>query len=217
MDLYTFCVVVGFGGFALMALSGLGARHSGAHTHAGAHHGAHHGGHHGTIAAARAGARARHGGRGARAPGISGFASRWLAPLISPRFFFTLLFGFGATGLVARHWLAGAPLAATAVLGAIAFERLVVSPVWNALMRFGSEPAMTLESGLLDEARAVTAFDADGRGLISLELDGQIVQVLGILVPAERAAGVRVRAGDRLVVQEVDGARNRCLVSASRS
>jgi hypothetical protein len=40
-----------------------------------------------------------------------------------------------------------------------------------------------------------------------------VVQLLGELRPEDRAAGVRVRAGDRLRVEDVDGERNRCTVS----
>jgi hypothetical protein len=99
------------------------------------------------------------------------------------------------------------------VIGGIAFEKLLVGPMWGFLFRFASNPAHTLESSLMETATAVTGFDATGHGVVSLELDGQLVQVLASLRPEDRAAGVKVRAGDRLVVEEVDGARNRCVVS----
>jgi hypothetical protein len=47
-----------------------------------------------------------------------------------------------------------------------------------------------------------------------VELDGQLVQVLGILRPEERSIGVRVRRGGRVRIEEVDAVRNRCLVSS---
>jgi hypothetical protein len=140
-------------------------------------------------------------------------ASRALWTLISPRVLFSALVGFGATGLLARGVLGGAPLFLAAVAGGAVFERLLVTPLWNFSLRFASAPALTLESCLADEARAVTAFDARGHGLIAVELDGQVVQVLGTLTAAEVATGRRVRAGDRLRVEDVDGARNRCTVS----
>ena len=65
----------------------------------------------------------------------------------------------------------------------------------------------------MDEARAVSRFDADGHGLIAVEVDGQLVQVLGTLCAADRAAGVRVRAGDRLRIEDVAETRGRCVVS----
>jgi hypothetical protein len=59
----------------------------------------------------------------------------------------------------------------------------------------------------------VTGFDANGNGLISLELGGELVQVLGIQLSADRAAGARIRAGDIVRIEEVDSTRNRCTVS----
>jgi hypothetical protein len=64
-----------------------------------------------------------------------------------------------------------------------------------------------------DEARAVTSFDANGHGLVAVELNGQVVQLLATLNPAERAAARKVRAGDRLRVEAVDDTRNRCTVT----
>lgn len=139
-------------------------------------------------------------------------AARLLAWL-SPRVFFSALVGFGATGLLARHYLGGAGLLVAALAGAYGFERFIVSPFWNFLMRFGSRPARTLDSALLEEARAVTNFDVRGEGLIAIELDGHFVQVLGTLRADQRGLGPRVRAGDRLVIEEVDAARNRCTVA----
>jgi translation initiation factor IF-1 len=65
----------------------------------------------------------------------------------------------------------------------------------------------------MSEGKAVTGFDANGNGLIALELGGEVVQVLGTLIPAERNAGVRIRAGDIVRIEEVDSVRNRCTVS----
>ena len=64
-----------------------------------------------------------------------------------------------------------------------------------------------------DEARAVTSFDANGNGLVAVELDGQVVQLLATLNTTERAAARKVRAGDRLRIEAVDDTRNRCTVT----
>jgi translation initiation factor IF-1 len=72
---------------------------------------------------------------------------------------------------------------------------------------------LTLESGVFDEAEAVTGFNRAGEGLVRLDLDGQVVQLLGVLTADERAAGVRISAGDRLLIEAVDPARQRCTVS----
>ena len=52
-----------------------------------------------------------------------------------------------------------------------------------------------------------------GGVLIAVDVDGQVVQVLGTLRREDRALGVRVRAGDRLRIEDVDGAKHRCTVS----
>ena len=112
--------------------------------------------------------------------------------------------------MVGLHgWL----VALAAVAGGVLFEAALVRPLWNFAFRFASEPALTLESCLMDEARAVSGFDRNGQGLIAVELDGQLVQVLGTLRAEDRGTGVRVRAGDRVRIEEVDAKRNTCVVS----
>lgn len=189
MDLYWFSLLLGSAGLAMMAIGGLGR-----HAHGGRAHG-------GRVSA-RAG---RHPGHG-----------HSLRALLSPRVLFSLLIGLGATGVLFHDRLRGVVLFATAVAGGVLFERLLVSPLWNFLFRFASNPATTLDHCIADEARAVSAFDGDGHGLVALELDGQIVQVLATLRASDRAAGMRVRVGDRVLIEDVDTKRNRCTVSVRR-
>jgi hypothetical protein len=225
MDPYSFCLTLGGAGLTIMALGGLGHRgHSSSgprggrfsarlsqrgarasasrgasprgHVKAGAHHGHHHGHH-----------------SGHRGLDLGGRVSDVFWALTSPRVAFSLLVGFGATGLVLERWLGGPWLIAASTLGAIAFELGLVAPMWRAMLRFASAPAMTLETAVMDEAKAVTGFDARGHGLVAIALDGQLVQVLGTLRSEDRAAGVRVRAGDRVRVEAVDASRNSCTVS----
>jgi hypothetical protein len=80
-------------------------------------------------------------------------------------------------------------------------------------MRFASLPAQTLESAITDEATAVTAFDANGQGIVAIEVDGQVQQILATLKPDDRLLGTRVRAGQRLRIEDVDAERNRCTVT----
>jgi len=141
-----------------------------------------------------------------------GFKSTLLS-LASPRVLFSLLVGFGLTGVVARPLLGGVMLLIVAILGALVFERALVAPLWRFLFRFASNPATTLEGSLLSEARAASGFDDNGQGLVAVEVDGQIVQCLGTLRQDDLALGVRVRAGDVLRVENVDAARSRCTVS----
>ena len=185
MDLYGFCLALGGTGLAAMAVGGLShLGHAGHGSHAG-HAGHAHAGH--------------------------GQASSFFYSLLSPRVLFALLVGFGAGGLLAtplgEPWRAGA-----AILAAAAFEGLLVGPLWRMLFRFESSPAITLESAIEDDARTVMDFDANGQGLVALDVDGQIVQLLATLVPDDRARGVRVRTGDLVRVSSIDAARNRCTV-----
>jgi hypothetical protein len=219
MDLYTFSLALGGIGLGTMAVAGLGARgggRGGSH-HGGAHHdGAGHAGHshagHGHAGHPPAGASHHHDVADIRALSAPGMA-RGFSALVSPRIIFSFLVGFGAAGVLLRHTLGGVALLAAAVLVGVLFERLLVAPLWRFTHRFESAPALTLESSITDNAQAVSSFDARGQGLVAIELDGQVVQVLGTLRSEDLQAGVRVRAGDRLRVEAVDGARNRCTVS----
>lgn len=144
--------------------------------------------------------------------GIGGDIGHYLLSLLSPRVFFSILVGVGAAGLLLEPVIGGGILLiAIALAAGFAFEGLLVRPFWNFLFRFASTPAQTLDSALMDRATAVTGFDARGQGIVSIILDGQIVQLLGTLRPEDRH--VRVRSGDALMVEDVDGKRNQCTVS----
>ena len=208
MTIYEFSTALGAAGLGIMGLTGF------AHT-IGGHHAGHaasrasHTGHH---VAARAGARG-----GARSAGHAAggrLAGRALWALLSPRPLFSLLLGFGVVGLILQSITGGGVLFLLAALGGVLFEFGLVRPLWNFLFRFESTPALTLESCIGDEARAATSFDAQGHGLIALELDGQLVQLLGSLCREDRDAGIRVRAGDPVRIDDVDAERNRCTVRA---
>jgi hypothetical protein len=203
MSIYEFSLALGAAGLGLMGLSGF------AHT-VGGHHSGHaapssHTGH--QAISVRGGARAI---RGAGARG----GTRLLWALLSPRALFSLFLGFGVSGVILHEVFGGVLLFAVAVLGALLFELGLIRPLWNFLFRFESAPAMTLETSIGDEARAATSFDAQGNGLITLELDGQVVQLLGSLRREDRDAGIRVRAGDAVRIDDVDAERNRCTVRA---
>lgn len=214
MDLYISSMVLGAIGFTAMALGGLGSRghQGGAHGHGGHSHGGGHvhgGGHaHGVTVGH---AHARSSPSAGHAQGSFSGRAFWL--ITSPRFLFSLMLGFGVSGAMLRSVLPGPLLLAAAAVGAVVFERIVVSPVWNFAMRFASRPAETLESAVADEAVAVSSFDDNGQGIVSVELDGQIVQILATLQPQDRLLGSRVRAGQRLRIDDVNAARQTCTVS----
>lgn len=206
MDLYISSLLLGAIGLGAMALSGIGNRgHSDAHGHG---NGGGHAGHSGAHG---------HGEHGHGAHGHShlsdSLASRTFWSITSPRFLFSFALGFGAAGELFKSALSGPLLLAAAIAGAVLFERLLVSPLWNFTMRFASEPATTLESAITDEATAVTSFDANGQGIVSLEVDGQVHQILATLKASDRLPGTRVRAGQRLRIEDVDAERHRCTVT----
>jgi hypothetical protein len=207
MDLYSSSLLLGAAGLGVMALGGLGHR-----------------GHAGSAARGHGHGNAAGHAHGVRHPGhIQGAAhtstardamSNTLWTITSPRFLFSLLLGFGTAGELLRPVLGGPLLIAAAVAGGVLFERILVSPLWNFAMRFASAPATTLESSVSDEATAVTSFDANGQGIVSLEVDGQVVQILATLRADDRALGAaRVRAGQRVRIDDVDAEQNRCTVS----
>jgi len=213
MDLYISSLLLGAVGLGAMALSGIGNRgHSNAHGHGdgGGHAG--HGGAHGHGGHAHG-----HGEHGHGQHGHSHFsdslAGRTFWSITSPRFLFSFALGFGAAGELFKSTLSGPLLLAIAIAGGVLLERLLVSPLWNFTMRFASEPATTLESAITDEATAVTSFDANGQGIVSLEVDGQVHQILATLKASDRLPGTRVRAGQRLRIEDVDADRNRCTVT----
>src|SRR5882757_9963635 len=237
MDLYIFCVVLGAAGMTAMAFLGFASSHGGAHQSA--HHGHDTSGHemhgigaphvhsitpaHGhSVAHAHAVPHGHTAAPGhAAAQGERTFAElhgvhAWKSNLwswLSPRVLFNFLVGFGATGLILERLIGPVLALPVAVLGGVSFEVFVVRPIFNSLFRFESQPAQTLGTALMSEGRAVTGFDANGNGLISLELGGEVVQVLGTQLNEERKAGVRIRAGDIVRIEDVDDARNRCTVS----
>lgn len=243
MDPYLFCLILGFAGLVIMAGSGLashGGDHGG-HGHSkelGGHGSKEIGGHgHGVKELGHGHAHGHAGDAGhghvkdvahghvkemgardvahahdpSHGDGVGHDIGEYLLSLLSPRVFFSILVGAGAAGLLLEPVIGGLLLMLVSVVAGFAFEGLLVRPFWNFLFRFASTPAQTLDSALMDRATAVTGFDAAGQGIVSIILDGQIVQLLGTLRPEDRH--VRVRAGDALMVEDVDGKRNKCTVS----
>lgn len=216
MDLYLVSLATGAVGLGVMAIGGLshgGHAGHGNGGHAGhAHVGDAHAGHgHGGHASHGAPGQAGHGTHGEH---TSSAGWSWTS-LLSPRLLFALMVGFGAGGIAAaplgEPWQFGA-----AIVAAAAFESLFVGPFWRFLFRFESRPAATLETAIEDDARAVTGFDANGCGLVAVDVDGQIIQLLATLAPDDLSRGVRVHTGDLVRIAEVDTARGRCTVTTTR-
>ena len=122
--------------------------------------------------------------------------------------------GAGAVGEIVRQaGVASALVPIAALFGAIAFNFGIAKPILNTLLRFESRQSAGLEGKVAQQGEAVTRFDAQGRGLVRLDLDGEIVQVLATLDAEERERGVIVARGDPLLILDVDAARNTCRVT----
>jgi hypothetical protein len=188
-----------------MAIGGLShGGHSGHGGHDVGHAG--HAGHAGHDAHVGQASHGHHGEHGAN----TGWS--W-SSLLSPRLLFSVMVGFGAGGIAATPL--GEPFRLVAGLAAgAAFEAFLVGPLWRFLFRFESRAAATLDSAIEDEARAVTGFDAGGHGLVAVDVDGQVIQLLATLSADDRALGIRVRTGDLVRIAEIDSARGRCTVTA---
>lgn len=206
--------VIGLAGLAAMAMPAL-ARLGHAHAHAQPTHAPQvHGAHGGPGLRGLRGHGAPTAGRGRSDVMLpADTASRTLLRFVpSLRAICSALALYGAFGnalVRAAHW---APLVAglSAVVPALLVERFTVRPVWNLLFRFQGQPSSPLEELVMAEARAVVPF-RNGRGLVSAERDGRVVQLLAQLRGDQAALAVKV--GDRLRIDDVDARRERVTVS----
>jgi hypothetical protein len=208
---YIYAVLLAIGFFGIVGMTLAGFMHIGPHAHSGGHagHGAH--GHLGHAPWGHGHAASAHGGH---AQGHAGprFDIRSLFSL-SPLDIFSYCAGAGVAAFLARPYLAKAYLPICAILGALLFDLCFTRAIASFIGKFGAPPSGGLEGSIATPGEAVTNFDSQGKGLIRLTLDGQVVQLLATLEEHERASGVQVRRGDSLLVVEVDSARNRCLVT----
>lgn len=212
-SVYALLFLLGFFGFVGMA--GLSFLHSGHDAHTGNHGST--GEALGSLKALQhaQGARVHHAhghhhGQGGAKLAKARFRPWWA---ISPFDIFAYCTGAGAAGELLRHSLSPGATIAAAVVGALAFNFGLAKPLLNSLLRFESRQSDGLEGSVAHQAEALTRFDAQGRGLVRLALDGQIVQVLAHLDSEERGRGVTVAKGDALLVLDVDATRNTCRVT----
>ena len=204
IHIYAILFLIGVLGLLAQTMLGVAGSHGGhaGHSHAGHSHG--HAGHgHGRAATPQA--------RGQNAGGRLGDL---LLSVLSPVTLFSLCVGVGATGLLLRPLhLADIVRAPLSVLGGLLFYGLLIRPLWGLIFQFASTPARALEGSVAGVAEALSRFDAGGKGLVRLTVDGQIVRVLAYLEPDERGEAVLVQPGDTLTVVSVDGHANTCRVA----
>jgi hypothetical protein len=116
---------------------------------------------------------------------------------------------FGNAALRAFH-LSPALAALSAALPALLVEWTLVRPLWRTLFRFQASESTPLEQLALSDAEAVVPF-RNGRGIVSTVRDGRRVQLSACLRSDQLALPVRV--GDRLLIEDVDAAKERVTVS----
>lgn len=220
--MYLLLFLVGFFGFvAMTALGFIHVGHGGGHgPRLGGGHGNHASqlGHHGPASHSvqghvqgQAASPSGHGRGGTPAQLESRLPALLLA--ISPIDLFSLAMGAGAVGLLLHSALAPTALAGAACVGALLFAFGVIRPLMTALSNMASRPSLGLEGMVAQTAIASTRFDTQGRGLITIQLDGQNRQVLARLESDELSRGVRVGKGDPVTIIEVDETSNVCRVT----
>jgi hypothetical protein len=235
-EMFLYQILLATGALGLLAMALLGFVHHGGHhgngnggghghaAHGGNHGGEAHGGHVHVGGANHAGhgpdlAHAPHHGAGhanghAHGDGGAHGAAIHVLSLLSPMTLFSAALGAGAVGSLLTTWdVSPALTAAAAGLGAISFNALLVRPMLRFVMGFASAPARGLVGTLMQPAEAITAFDANGEGLVRVLVDGQSVDVLARLTDEERTQGARIIRGQSVRVEEVDPRTNRCRVS----
>ena len=172
--------------------------------HGGGHGDSGHAGHTGGIAPVGG----HHAGTGGRGRGSV------LLTLLSPIVFFSLCIGIGGTGLLLKHFhLPTVIVAFAALCGGALFYGALIGPMWALVFKFASTPSTALEGAIAREAEAVSTFNAEGKGLVKLIIDGQFVQVLATLETDDREDAPKIARGDLLTVTSVDGRTNTCRVA----
>jgi hypothetical protein len=210
VDIYLSCLTGGLIALVAFVLCGAGFHHPGVHHghqdlgEASLGHNADFSGHHHVTDHSNAHA-AAHGGSSS----FSIFT--WLG-WFSPLYLCGTVIGFGVTGTLVGRLFQGWPCFAISLLGAYFIRVICVRPLISGILMWASRPAKTLGDAVLETGIAGTNFDAQGYGMVKFYLDGQIIQLLGQLVP-EESTELRVNAGERLFIRSVDSVRQRCIVS----
>ncbi len=202
--------------------SGTGALHGGTHAALGGHAPAAHaaGGHAGSGHASSGNNASLEQTSTASTPvhaaaSDSGFSIVSFIP--TPLGIFAFCLGAGLAGLLFLKVVAAPNIYAVALLGGVAFNFLIVRQIVALASKFASKPSEGLEGLIASSAEAITRFDEHGMGMVRVVMEGQVVQLLATLDPAEHASGIQVQKGDQVVLLEVDGKKNTCCVTRELS
>lgn len=207
MDIYLSCLIGGGVALVILAFCGIGFHHLGIRPGVG--HTSHAPGGHVRPPAHQTG----HQSSGHNTPAnqaVSDLISGLLT-WFSPTYLAGAIIGFGATGTLLAPILHGWLQLGAALVGAYIICFFCIRPLLTGVQKWASLPAKTLSDAMLENGTAVTDFDSKGYGLVRLNLDGQVVQLLGQLAPEEQS-GARIRSGETLFVRSVDPAKQRCVV-----
>lgn len=207
--------LVGLIGF--LAMVGMGMMHGHGHDQ-GAHHsdhGFHHGGHHADHGAHDSGhgAHGQHAhdhGHGQNEPSQQAFR---LPFFLSPLNIFSTCLGMGAVGLLTKGSFSTPLALVISFICGLMFTVLLIKPIFGLLLNFSSKPSEGLEGMVAQPAQAIAPFDAEGRGLIRLTLDGEVVQLLARLEQHEINQGAAVKRGDTVIITSIDAGKGTCTVT----
>jgi len=209
-----------FGGFAGMVLMAVMGRGLGRHGHGGGHGHSGHGqfghGHaahgHGMLGGTGHGqahaVQPAHGGHQAAAgQQSSGRSAMVLLP--TPIDVFSAAMGIGAVGCL----LSAVPQPLFGLLLGLGGFAMVATmrAISKAIFAFASEPSAGVEGLVGREATVLTAFNDEGKGLVQVTLDGQLVQLLASLPKTE--LGIKVPREANVTVLAVDPNRGSCTVT----
>ena len=138
-----------------------------------------------------------------------------LSPLwawLSPMTIFSVCLGTGAAGLLLVAQL-GKPLTALVAVGCgMGFYTLVTKPLMRVILGFASRPASNLAGAVAQNAIAMSRFDAQGRGMVTVTVDGELKRLLAYLDTQDVQNAVPVVPGDHLMVVSIDPQKNTCAV-----
>ena len=137
---------------------------------------------------------------------------QWSRLIPNPRVIFSLLTSVGAFGYgFEQLGKLSVPLALLAALvPALALEKFAITPLWNWMLTFAGNPASSLETVTLAQAEAITDF-RNGRGMVSVEHDGRMIQLRAELKEDQR--NLQIKVGETLRIESVNEAQERCTVS----
>jgi hypothetical protein len=163
------------------------------------------------MGGARRGIKPARGAKGLRG-GVRGRVTETLSGFLSPLTIFAFCLGAGTVGQLVPSVASVSSFVRIicAIIGGIVFHLLIVQPLITLVMRFASDPAENLKSVVHHEAEVISRFDATGRGIVCLTIDGQKSRVLATLIDVDPST---VFVGDKLVVMDIDSKRNTCRVT----